>query len=176
MTGDNMHALSIKQPYAWQILTGDKPYEYRTWLPGTVQQFLLVSSSQPSAMDFGWGLANGYALAVVDIIGTPQLEDDGSYAWPVKVHAAVTPFPVKGKLHFYEVADAQIHQHPEWAADLRQYQRGASVSENSAFYRDYLAPLAAVGFSQMPLKYQKIYNTTRSWEQVGAVWAQAKRQ
>ncbi|WP_063515406.1 hypothetical protein [Schleiferilactobacillus harbinensis] len=98
-----MHALSIKQPYAWQILTGDKPYEYRTWLLGTVQQFLLVSSSQPSAMDFGWGLANGYALAVVDITGTPQLEDDGSYAWPVKVHAVVTPFPVKGKLHFFEV-------------------------------------------------------------------------
>ncbi|ERL64325.1 hypothetical protein L248_1093 [Schleiferilactobacillus shenzhenensis LY-73] len=165
-----MKALSIKQPYAWDIILGDKPYEYRTWRPGAVRQFLLVSASQPSRDDFGLGLANGYALAIVDITGTPQADAEGMYAWPVRVKNLVTPFPVKGRLHFYDVPDDQIVARPDLADDLKEYQKTGTIGEDSQLYRDYLAVLDTVGWAQMPRKYQKIYSATQDWHQVAEAW------
>jgi hypothetical protein len=118
-----MKALSIKNPFAWQIVQGEKKVEYRSWLPGTVKKFLLVSSSTPSDTQFCLGLPNGYALAIVDIVSVPNKQQNGHYAWKVKLNNLIEPFPVKGKLHFYDVTDEKIHVQPEWTKSFQFFLR-----------------------------------------------------
>ncbi|MFD1125880.1 hypothetical protein ACFQ22_11020 [Lentilactobacillus raoultii] len=165
-----MKALSIKQPYAWQIIIGQKPFEYRSWLPGKVTTFLLVSAATPSATDFGWGLANGLALAIISIGRVSREKHYGNYAWPVQVVDLVKPFPVKGRLHFYEVDDAKITRLPDLTHSLLAYRQDQTSDQAIDFINQYQRPLMAIGYRQMPKKYQKQFEATKSWQAVRELW------
>lgn len=165
-----MKALSIKEPYAWNIIMGDKKFEYRTWLPKSVSSFLLVSAGTPSAIDFGLGLPNGYALAVVQVGKVSDKKVDGQYAWPVTVKDLVEPFPVKGRLHFYDVDDTKIKPLPELKSSLMMFRKNEGAKEADDFWNHYALPLMQIGYDQMPKKYQKIYDETSDWEAVAKAW------
>lgn len=112
-----MKALSIRNPYAHLILCGEKDYEYRTWQTDYRGDILICSSANPKIKD----TICGYALVIVrlnDIFevtaknykeyGLEEKPDGKLYAWQLTNVRVVKPFPVKGKLNFYEVADELI--------------------------------------------------------------------
>lgn len=114
-----MKAISIRNPWATDILNGSKIYEYRTWQTKYRGDLLICSSANPKLK----GMLSGYALVVVnlaDIIKiTPNnytlfdLEEEPGlgeklFVWYLTDLRAVKPFKVKGKLNFYEVNDDLI--------------------------------------------------------------------
>lgn len=168
-----MDALSIKNPYAFDILTGAKPIEYRTWQPGNTTQFLLVSSQTPSTTDFGLGMANGYALAIVQITAvSPHPDQAGNYSWHVRPMMPITPFPVKGRLHFYEVNETQIQRRPALIPAMRAFLNNHTDPAGAAFKQQIIDPLTQIGITQMPQKYQRLFKATGSWRSVIQAWHQ----
>ena len=98
-----MKAISIKNPYATQILRGTKTIEYRTWKTEYRGDLLICSSANPQVP----GMLSGSALCVVNLSKITGV--DGDYEWHLTNVRKIKPFPVKGKLNLYEVDDSLIH-------------------------------------------------------------------
>lgn len=98
-----MKAISIKNPYATQILRGTKTIEYRTWKTDHRGDLLICSSANPQVP----GMLSGSALCVVNLSKITGV--DGDYEWHLTDVRKVKPFLVKGKLNLYEVDDSLIH-------------------------------------------------------------------
>ncbi|WP_225429122.1 ASCH domain-containing protein [Lentilactobacillus hilgardii] len=169
-----MKALSIREPYAWEIIMGDKTIEYRTWLPGKVSTFLLVSTATPSVTDFGLGLPNGYALAIIKIDAVSGNKSHGGYSWHVSVENLVKPFPVKGRLHFYQVDDAKIETLPHLLDSLMVYREDKGSKKTGNFVEQYVNPLLKIGYGQMPKKYRKIIERTGDWHAAAETWYKSR--
>lgn len=101
-----MYALSVKQPFAEAIASGEKRYEYRTWAPRTIEgrDLLIVASKTPGP---GYaGEPTGVAICVVRVVrigGAPQ-----GYAWHLESPRRVEPEPIKGSAALFTVADDRI--------------------------------------------------------------------
>ena len=105
-----MKAISIKQPWANLIVSGEKTIETRFWKTNHRGRLLIVSSKRPKSE---WA---GCALGYVDLIDCrPMIPQDeaaamsdclpGLYAWVLEnVVAIAAPFPVRGQLRLYEVS------------------------------------------------------------------------
>lgn len=109
-----MKAISIRNPWATDILNGIKIYEYRTWQTKHRGDLLICSSANPKIK----GMLGGHALAVVNLADIIEITTDNYisfdleekprpgeklFAWYLTDLRAVKPFKVKGKLNFYEV-------------------------------------------------------------------------
>ena len=103
-----MKAISIKQPWANLIASGQKTIETRVWATPYRGQILLVSSKTPKIEPAG------YAVAVAELadcrLMTKADEDaarcpiyPNAVAWVLQNVRAIEPFPVKGQLGVYEV-------------------------------------------------------------------------
>lgn len=103
-----MKALSIKQPWANMIASGEKTIETRTWSTDYRGPLLIVSSKTPRIEPAG------YALAVAKLIDCrPMTKDDEdeacceiyakAHAWVLTNVRRIKPFAVKGQLGLYEV-------------------------------------------------------------------------
>lgn len=103
-----MKAISIKQPWANLIASGQKTIETREWSTPYRGQILLVSSKIPRIEPAGC------AVAVADLVDcrvmTKADEDaakceiyPNAFAWVFQNVRAIEPFPVKGQLGLYEV-------------------------------------------------------------------------
>jgi hypothetical protein len=103
-------ALSIKQPFASAILTGQKTEEFRCW---PTRYRGLVAVHAPKALmpegfdDFPNFQANrvprGVLLGVVDVVGCEEA-GNGVWAWLLKDPAWLTrPLPCKGRLGLFPV-------------------------------------------------------------------------
>lgn len=101
-------ALSLKQPWANMIASGEKTIETRKWPTDYRGPLLIVSSKSPNIPPAG------YALALATLIDCrPMTRSDevaarcavypGAYAWILEEIRRVKPFPVKGQLGIYEV-------------------------------------------------------------------------
>lgn len=115
-----MKALSVRNPYAHEILCGEKEYEFRTWQTDYRGDLLICSSANPKIKH----TICGHALVIVrlnDIIRVTKknCEDFGLeksdladveklYAWQLTDLRVIKPFPVKGKLNFFNVDDELI--------------------------------------------------------------------
>ena len=99
-----MKALSLHPMYATEIAVGDKPEEYRTWQTSYRGDLLICASTYND----GWEYPRGYALCVVNLYDIKWSEEDECYAWQLRNIRPVVPFPVKGKLHLYDVDDKLI--------------------------------------------------------------------
>lgn len=111
-----MKALSVKQPWANRIASGEKTIETRYWYTSVRGPLLIVSSKTPRIEPAGC------ALAIVDLVGCrPMTEADepaacckwypGAYAWVLKTVLVIEPFPVRGQPGIYDVklpADLKI--------------------------------------------------------------------
>lgn len=115
-----MKAISIQQPWAHDIIIGEKNYEYRTWSTDHRGDLLICSSANPKIE----GTIPGHALCVVNItdviqvtrknykeleLDEPPFQGEKLYAWKIEDVRLVEPFPVKGKLNFYYIDDSLIH-------------------------------------------------------------------
>lgn len=103
-----MKALSVKQPWANMIASGEKTIETRKWYTDYRGSLLIVSSKTPRIEPAG------YAIAVAKLIDCrPMTKNDeenaccdlyqGAYAWVLINIKKITPFPVKGQLGIYDV-------------------------------------------------------------------------
>lgn len=168
-----MKALSIKNPYAEQILLGNKTIEYRSWLPPKdLNQFLLVSSGTPSDTEFGLYFAHGYALAIINIERVSASQNsDGNYQWHVNPVVPVEPFQVKGKLHFYDVDDALIKPRPDLLESMTAFAADEEAATGDLFVEKYYKPLVEIAAKQLPKKYLTILNEHHGdWSPVIDAW------
>lgn len=92
-----MKALSIRQPWASQILAGIKITEYRSWYTHHRGPLLICAAAKPHA-----DLPVGVAVCVVDLIACLPLKG-GGYGWMLRNVQPVVPFAVKGQLGLFEV-------------------------------------------------------------------------
>ena len=114
-----MKALSIRQPWAHDIFTGDKEYEFRSWRTDYRGDLLICATKLPRVR----GTISGHALIIMtlsDVIEvTPknyrefgldrsELNNGTLYAWHLTGGKVIKPIPVKGKLNLFDVDDSLI--------------------------------------------------------------------
>jgi hypothetical protein len=103
-----MKALSVKQPWANMIASGEKTIETRTWATDYRGPLLIVSAKEPRIEPAG------YALAVVQLKDCrPMTRADecaaccstykGAYSWVFDRVIAISPFAARGQLGVFEV-------------------------------------------------------------------------
>ena len=100
-----MKAISIKNPYATQILRGTKTIEYRTWDTKYRGDLLICSSANPKIP----GMLSGYALCIANLINITYNSKESIYEWHLEDIRKIKAFPVKGKLNLFDVDDSFIH-------------------------------------------------------------------
>lgn len=111
-----MKALTLRQLWAYLVLFNDKTIECRTWQTDYRGDLLICSSSSKEA-----GLISGHALCVVELTSIEPftkthldqacldgMPEKDSYAWHLENLRYIKPFPVKGKLHLFDVDDSLI--------------------------------------------------------------------
>ena len=102
-----MKALSVKQPWANMIASGEKTLETRTWTTRYRGPLLIVSSRQPRIEPAGC------ALAVSRLIDCrPMTRKDeraaccrvypGAQTWVLEEIRRITPVPIKGSLGVFD--------------------------------------------------------------------------
>jgi hypothetical protein len=125
-----MKALSIMQPWITLIMTGEKSIEVRSRNTSYRGDVLLCSSKAPGLTkegmrefekDYGVSCLYGHALCVARLVDSRPLRegdedaafvetvDPSAYGWVLESIRPVVPFPVKGKLGFYEVDDHLVN-------------------------------------------------------------------
>lgn len=104
-----MKALSVKQPWANMIASGQKTIETRLWYPNYRGDLLIVSSKTPNIHPAG------FALAIVELVECRlmTIEDEvaakceiyfGAFSWILEnIRPLNKPFPVRGQLKLYDV-------------------------------------------------------------------------
>lgn len=100
-SGETIKALSIHAPWVYDILTGEKQEEYRTWKPKQKGRILICSSAKVYR-----GYVSGYALCTAEIGEIRNYGDQ--YGWELKDVQFVKPFRVKGKLHLFNVDRSKV--------------------------------------------------------------------
>ena len=138
-----MKAISIRNPFAHEIMCGLKDYEFRTWKTDYRGDLLICSSANPKIKD----TICGHALCIVrlnDIIkitsknykefGFDSKPEVDVYAWQLTEGRVIKPFPVKGKLNFYEVDDSLIEIIDNGDDSLTE-------EEAEQLYTQYIEPL-----------------------------------
>lgn len=106
-----MKAISIRPEYAAMIYAGFKRVEVRSWKVDAPCDLLMCTSKRRFKYFPG-----GYAVAVIHVECVTKLTeamlDDACmdempekpmYAWVLSACWGIEPFPVKGKLHIYDV-------------------------------------------------------------------------
>ena len=139
-----MKALSVMPYYCMQIYRGEKTVEWRSWRTPHRGDLLFCASARKEP-----GCVAGYALFVAELydvvpFGRRHLDgacldwvpDPPGYAWLLRDMRPVEPFPVKGKLHLYEVEDRLIHTAPPIFDE-----KGELTRAGRAWWDRFIAPL-----------------------------------
>lgn len=124
-----MKAISVQQPFAFEIMSGLKTIEVRTWDTLHRGDLLICSSGKPAFSredmeeleeEYGCTFPYGQALCLVRLVEVRLMRpgdeeealmdeiDPEAYSWVLEEARPVIPFPVKGKQGFYEVDDRLI--------------------------------------------------------------------
>lgn len=103
-----MKAISIKQPWANLIASGQKTIETREWATPYRGKILLVSSKIPKIEPAGCAVAvanlvDCRVMTKADEIAAQCSIYPNAFAWVLQNVRAIEPFPVKGQLGVYEV-------------------------------------------------------------------------
>lgn len=117
-----MKTLSIRQPWAWLIAAGHKTIENRTWATNYRGPVLIHASKTHAdgeddyiaremcrelGIDLPAHFEYGAVIGIAEITDcvTDSVDDwfEGPVGFVLKQARPVTPFPVSGKLHFFEV-------------------------------------------------------------------------
>lgn len=127
-----MKALSIHADNGAAIMAGEKTDEFRSWQTDYRGDLLICTSVKPCGAQY----LHGHAVGVVELA---DIVRDRAYdfVWKLRRPRLIVPFPVKGKLHLYEV-EAPITY---WDFSLD----GAAASTAAGRYRLWAAALAERG-------------------------------
>lgn len=102
--GEVVRCLSVRQPFAEQIATGEKPEEYRSWSTKYRGPLLIVSAL--TTVDLNGEdeerLPRGVAVCFVELVDLTWTIG-GDWAWQLRRPARVKPFAVKGKLGLFRL-------------------------------------------------------------------------
>lgn len=98
MSEKTMKALSLHADFAFAIAAGVKTIEYRTWQPKELGDILICTSTR----NLGGAFIYGYAIAIVEVYKVDKVAPR-NFEWHLRNVRLVDPFPVKGKLHLYDV-------------------------------------------------------------------------
>lgn len=98
-----MKALSVMPYPADRIASGEKVEEYRSWKTDYRGDLLICASTRNEGPD----LVRGHAICVVEVYDITQ-KAPRDFVWHIRDVRFVEPFPVKGKLHLYDVEDEKI--------------------------------------------------------------------
>jgi len=103
-----MKALSVKQPWANLIASGEKTIETRIWATGYRGEILIASTKRPNIDPAGYGIAIATLAdcrpmthqdeAAAHCILYPQ-----AFAWVLRDIRRIAPFPVRGALGLFDV-------------------------------------------------------------------------
>ena len=142
-----MKAISVRNPYAHFILCGEKGVECRSWQTDYRGDLLICSSAAPKVKN----TIGGHALCIVrldsvepfkkehlDAACMSGMPEGKAYAWHLTDLRVIKPFPVKGKLNFFEVDDSLIEIIDNGDDSL-------SEEEATALYEEYIEPLLYTG-------------------------------
>lgn len=142
-----MKAISIRNPYAHFILCGEKGIECRTWQTDYRGDLLICSSANPKIK---YSIC-GHALCIVrldsiepfkkehlDAACLSDMPEGKCYAWHFTDVRVIKPFPVKGKLNFFNVDDNLIEI-------IDNGDDSMSEEEAGALYAQYFEPLLYKG-------------------------------
>ena len=119
-----MKALTVRQPWAEVICTGEKTVEVRSRPTKHRGPLAIHSSAKPDAglEQHCEGLPLGEVVCVVNVIGCrpltladlpaaymePEWFEEGRWAWLLADVRRVQPFAVKGKLGLWQVPDELV--------------------------------------------------------------------
>lgn len=116
-----MKTLSIKQPWAWLIVSGLKDIENRSWLTSYRGPLLIHAGKRPDnnlqlILNWAESTSPGIEIPTLDyggIVGTVDLVDcvtrsksiwfDGPYGWVLENPKPLPFAPVRGRLGLFEV-------------------------------------------------------------------------
>jgi len=94
-----LRALTIRQPYCNEILSGEKPEEYRCWSTNYRGDILITASANPRVAPHGCAFC---VVELYDVEGEPE-----DYAWLLRNPRAVKNLPTLGKLKLW-IPDASL--------------------------------------------------------------------
>ncbi|MGA3208034.1 MAG: ASCH domain-containing protein [Syntrophales bacterium] len=103
-----MKALSVKQPWANMIASGEKTIETRKWSTNYRGSLLIVSSKSPQIEQVGYAIATA---KLVDCRPMTKKDEEetccvwypGARAWVLTNITKIKPFPVRGQLGIFDV-------------------------------------------------------------------------
>lgn len=96
-----MKALSVKQPFANQILTGQKRIEYRTWQTPYRGDLVICSCRKPDKMLAGCTICLVNLFAIEEV--TPY-----NFHWHLTNIRALVPVEVIGRQSIWEISDKYV--------------------------------------------------------------------
>lgn len=110
-----MKALSVKQPFANMICSGEKTVEQRTWQTSHRGDLIIVSSQKPAINPAG------QTICIVDLVDCVKFTQghvydakceyiDGAFAWLLADIRPVRNVGISGSLGLYEVHDSVIEK------------------------------------------------------------------
>ncbi len=104
-----MKAISIRQPYASDIICEDKRIEYRIWQTKHRGDMLICAATKIAEeySDMNGDYPQGYAIGVVELYEIKK--NKNGFSWLLKNPRAVVPFKVKGKQKLFDVDDDLIN-------------------------------------------------------------------
>lgn len=142
-----MKAISIRNPFAHFILCGEKDIECRTWQTDYRGDILICSSANPKVKN----TICGHALCIarldsiepfkkehLDGACMGEMPENKSYAWHLTDIRVIKPFPVKGKLNFFNIDDNLIEVIDNGDDRLTE-------EEAASLYKTYFEPLLYKG-------------------------------
>ena len=142
-----MKALSIRNPYAHFIMCGEKDIECRSWQTDYRGDLLICSSANPKIKN----TICGHALCIVTLESIEpftkehldgacmaEMPDGKNNAWHLSNVRQIKPFPVKGKLNFFNVDDNLIEVIDNGDDTL-------TVEECTELFKKYIEPLIYTG-------------------------------
>ncbi len=101
-----MKAISIRQPYIDQILSGQKRYEYRNWRTNLRGPVVLCAAKTIEKGYRNYPYQTGVALGIAEIEDV-SLNTDSRVPFRFKWHLTnvrrIDPFPVKGGLSLFNL-------------------------------------------------------------------------
>lgn len=128
-----MKAISVQQPFAFEIVSSEKTIEVRTWDTLHRGDLLICSSGRPAFSkedmveleeEYGCTFLYGHALGIVRLADVRLMRkgdeekalmdeiDIEAYSWVLADVRPVIPFPVKGKQGLFEVDEKLIRVSP----------------------------------------------------------------
>ena len=139
-----MKAISVQNPWAHFITTGEKTIEVRSWNTEHRGDLLICSSSAPKIP----GMISGCAVCIASLDDVvpfkkkhleaacmDEMPEPKSYAWILSNIRLIKPFAVKGKLNFYHVDDNEIVELVGENGELTE-------DERNSVFAEYYMPLA----------------------------------